>query len=68
VTKKPSLYAIFKEFGKQETFICDGCKCVIPKAWSDEEAIDEMHAQFPGFESSDCVVLCDECYEQFRLG
>ncbi len=61
------MYAIFKDFGKQETFTCDGCKRTFPKDWSDEEALAEMRARFVGIETSDSIIFCDDCNDQLNL-
>ena len=67
MTKPPSLYAIFKNYGKQETFTCDGCKRVLKKAWSDDDALKEMQARFPTADYSDTLMFCDDCVEKMKL-
>ena len=33
--------------------------------WTDEEAIEELNNNFPGFDKEDCIVVCDDCYNKF---
>jgi hypothetical protein len=67
VTKSPPIYAIFKDYGKQESFRCDGCKRVLQKDWTDEEAMDEMKENYGNIDTSDTVILCDDCVVIFNL-
>jgi hypothetical protein len=62
-----SLYAIFKDYGKQETFTCDVCTRALKKVWTDEEAIAEMQKRFPNADNADTLVVCDDCYVKFHL-
>jgi hypothetical protein len=67
MAKKSSMYAIFKEYGKQETFVCDRCQRVLPKGWSDDDALDEMRARFPGVDYGECYVVCDDCVDKIEI-
>lgn len=67
MAQPPSLYAIFKNYGKLETFTCDGCKRVLKKAWSDDDALEEMYSRFPAADYSDTLMFCDDCVEKLQL-
>lgn len=67
MTEAKSLYAIFKEYGKCETFTCDGCQRVFAKKWSDDDAVAEMRKRFSGKVKSDVLVLCDDCVKKVKL-
>jgi len=48
-----------------ESYTCENCKEVFIKTWTDEEAMAEMHGEFGvAYEQSDCVVVCDDCYDK----
>lgn len=66
MTKPPNMYAIFKNYGKAETFRCDSCRRVLKKAWSDEDAIQEKNALFPGTGEEGHMLLCDDCMEKIK--
>jgi hypothetical protein len=61
VTKLPTIYAIFKDYGKQESFRCDCCQRVLKKGWTDEDALDEMKENYGNIEASAIITLCDDC-------
>jgi hypothetical protein len=44
-------------------FRCAACAGVFTKGWSDEEAAAERKDLFPGFERSDCELVCDDCFK-----
>jgi hypothetical protein len=67
VTKSPPIYAIFKDYGKQESFRCDGCQRVLQKDWTDEDALEEMKENYGNTDTSETVVLCDDCMAIFKL-
>lgn len=52
--------------GEPTTYVCAVCEGTFDKGWSDEEADAERAEQFPGFEQSDCDLVCDDCYK--RMG
>jgi hypothetical protein len=39
------------------------CRETFDKGWSDEEASAELDANFPDFDTSDCDLVCDDCYK-----
>lgn len=45
-------------------YTCNLCAGVFDEAWSDEEAVDELKATFPGFAVEQCSVVCDDCYQK----
>lgn len=45
-------------------FKCTICRGIFEKGWSDEEAGAELDANFPGFEPSDCDLVCDDCFKK----
>jgi hypothetical protein len=45
---------------------CSKCHKVFSKGWSDEEAIAEKDANWPGTDLGSCVIVCDDCYNDFR--
>ena len=45
-------------------YICALCKRTFDKGWSDEEAKTELNENFPGFETDDCDLVCDDCYKK----
>ena len=47
-------------------FQCACCKKIFKKGWSDEEALAEKNADFPDDVVEECVLVCDDCYEQLR--
>ena len=47
-----------------DTFTCASCHQTFEKAWTDEEAAEELEDTFGNFEPSDCDVVCDDCYRE----
>jgi len=47
-----------------KTFTCARCKGTFTNAWSEEEARAEQARDYP--EATDTIVLCDECYAEFK--
>ena len=47
-----------------EKYICSICKNEYEKKWSDEEAIEEMNDNFGDIPTSDCGIVCDDCYKK----
>jgi hypothetical protein len=50
---------------KDNEYKCAMCGGVFEKGWSDEEAKDELSGVFPGIDTSDCDLVCDDCYRKF---
>jgi hypothetical protein len=67
MAKSPPIYAIFKDYGKQETFRCDGCQRVLKKGWSDEDAVREMQTLYPEADPSETLIYCDDCIDDLGL-
>jgi len=44
-----------------DTYVCNVCRETFTKAWSDEEADDELRARFPGVDVTECELVCDDC-------
>jgi hypothetical protein len=55
------MFAIFKNYDKMQEFTCDMCQRVLKKAWSDKDAIAEMNRKYRGTDTSDTMVVCDDC-------
>lgn len=51
-----------------EQYTCEACGETFDKGWSDEEAILELEEEFPGFATSDCGLVCDDCYKKMGFG
>ena len=49
------------------TYTCKCCGDTFDRSddWSDEDAEEELHTNFPGFTVEDCAVVCDDCYKEF---
>lgn len=45
---------------------CAMCQGVFTKAHSDEEAMAETQAYWPGVAQQDCAVVCDDCWEKIH--
>lgn len=52
----------------KDEYQCSVCKGVFDKGWSDEEALDELHVKFPGYEPPQCSIVCDDCFKKMGLG
>lgn len=46
-------------------FTCSMCKATFEKAWTDEEAHNEMLENFGELKESQKTVICDDCYNEF---
>jgi len=44
---------------------CAMCGETYEEDWTEEEAIEELNNNFPGFDKADCEVVCDDCYKEF---
>ena len=42
---------------------CVHCHGIFMKAWSDEEALADLNANFPGVSANDCKRVCEDCYK-----
>ena len=52
--------------GLGDSFTCANCHGTFEKNRSDEEAAEELAANFDGeFTTEDCDVICDDCYRKF---
>lgn len=55
---------------KKNEYICDLCKGVFKKAWTDKEAEAEYRKMF----KTECIanigraIVCDDCYKHIRAG
>lgn len=45
-------------------FICALCREKFEKGWTEDEAQTELAENFPGFDVSECNVLCADCYRK----
>jgi hypothetical protein len=59
-------HAIFNDFMQVETFSCFGCKRELQKAYSDDVALAEARANYPGADMSETITLCDDCFNAFN--
>ena len=48
-------------------FTCALCGGTFGNAWSDAEAAAELAESFPGFDTDECDVVCDDCYRRLTL-
>jgi hypothetical protein len=55
-----------KDENPHSTFTCSRCGGAFPNAWSEADAEAELARDYPGFDKSECGVLCDECYDRFN--
>jgi len=46
---------------------CAMCGETYEEDWTEEEAIEELNNNFPGFDKVDCEVVCDDCYKEFMV-
>lgn len=46
-----------------DQFRCAACGEVFDKAMSEEEAEAQLAEEFPGFDKSDCDLVCEDCYK-----
>ena len=44
------------------TFSCDMCHEEIVKGWSEQDALEELHENFPGYTIEECSPVCGDCY------
>jgi hypothetical protein len=49
-------------------YTCAVCGQTFTKGWSDEEAAKEREETFPGFDESECDLVCDTCYKEMGFG
>lgn len=47
---------------------CCACGGIFAKGWSDNEAQAELAATFPGANTEDCDLVCDDCFKLMGLG
>lgn len=43
------------------------CEKEFDQGWTEEEAEAELSENFPGFDKSECKVVCDDCYKKLGL-
>ena len=43
---------------------CVMCNGVFEEGWTKEEAIKELAQLFPGVSRDNCVVVCDDCFQE----
>lgn len=46
------------------SYVCSVCKEEFEQGWSEEEAEAELAETFPGFNKSECDIVCDDCYKK----
>jgi DNA-directed RNA polymerase subunit RPC12/RpoP len=49
---------------KENQYKCAVCGGVFDKVWSDEEAMEEYHKEFPGVPDEDREIVCDDCWNE----
>ncbi len=52
---------------KANEYQCASCGGVFEYGWPDESATTELANNFPGFDKTECAVICDDCYQQTGL-
>lgn len=45
------------------TFRCAECGKTFKKARTDKEALEDLNKEFPDMPVSECVVVCENCYQ-----
>jgi hypothetical protein len=48
------------------SYRCSKCCQIFEKIISDKQAIKELHETFGNFSTDDCVIVCDDCYQQLK--
>jgi hypothetical protein len=43
---------------------CAACTGVFDMGWTDEEATAELADVFPGFDKTECAIVCEDCYKR----
>ena len=49
----------------QDEYRCAECGKIYKKGWTDEEAMEELGENFPGRSIGGCIIVCDDCYNEF---
>jgi hypothetical protein len=49
---------------KKNEYQCGICKDIFEKGWTDQEAEDELKKTFPGFDKTECDLVCDDCFKE----
>jgi hypothetical protein len=49
---------------KPNEYRCAICSGVFEKGQTDEEAAAELIGTFPGYASSECDLVCDDCFNE----
>ena len=53
---------------KPNEFQCSICNEIYEKEWTEEEALQELDENFPGYSKDDCGIVCDDCYKKIIGG
>jgi hypothetical protein len=48
---------------KPNEYQCAACAGIFEKGWGDEVAKEELSNTFPGYETEDCALVCDDCFK-----
>jgi hypothetical protein len=48
---------------KSNEFRCFICKEIFETGFTDEEALAELNANYPGMSPADCERVCHDCYK-----
>lgn len=51
----------------EDTYVCAMCGETCEKGLTDEEALEQLNDEFPGWEPEDCDLVCDDCYNQMMI-
>ena len=49
---------------KKNEYECSMCHETFEKGRSDEEALEELNSDFPGWDAANCDIVCDDCYKK----
>lgn len=52
------------------TYVCAVCQQTFEKALTDDAAEEQLAYEFPGFDTDDCELVCDDCFNDmgFKSG
>jgi len=51
---------------KTNEYKCAMCDNIYEKTWTDEEAMNECNETFGEIDVKDCVIICDDCFNEIN--
>jgi hypothetical protein len=49
---------------KGNEYKCAICKGIFEETLTEEEAVEQLNEEFPGFTPDECDIVCDDCYKK----